>query len=68
MVYKNTDKKPNSLINSNKHKFKLALALGVIALVGMVIFFALTSNFMAVDNCLDAGGSFDYALETCVHS
>ncbi|GEK09173.1 hypothetical protein PPE03_14220 [Pseudoalteromonas peptidolytica] len=67
MVCKDTDKKPNSPINSNKHKFKLALVLGVIALVGTVVFFVLTSNFIAVDNCLDAGGSFDYALETCVH-
>ena len=40
--------------------------LNTITVVIFVIVFVSTLRFFEVDNCLDAGGIFDYDLGTCV--
>lgn len=47
-------------------KNRAMLAIGVALMLGAVavIWFPL-STFLAVDSCLDAGGSFDYAVGLC---
>ena len=43
----------------------LSIVLVIATIVGAVVAIPLLREFSAVDRCLDNGGSFDYAKDTC---
>lgn len=46
----------------------LMLVLAVIAPVATMLSWSPLSRFLAVDRCLDQGGSYDYRMGACAHS
>ena len=45
----------------------LAAAASFFAVVGLVLAQPMVGEFLAVDSCLDSGGSFDYVKSVCDH-
>ena len=49
-----------------KHPRKAVLAIGVVGAVALTWFaYPRVAQFLAVDDCLDRGGSYDYANNVC---
>jgi len=46
----------------------LAVAAILLAVAGFVLIQPIVGEFLAVDSCLDSGGSFDYVASACDHS
>ena len=43
------------------------IILNVLTLIVFVMIFLITLRFLEVDNCLDAGGRFDYEQGICIN-